>query len=35
MMASMKGRTDVVKILIKHNVDVNARETVSLNIHVG
>ena len=28
MLASREGRTDVVKVLIKHGVDVNARREV-------
>ena len=34
MVASEKGRTDVVKLLIKHNADVNAREEVRLHIYI-
>ena len=30
MLASKNGRTDVVKLLIKHNADVNARTEVRL-----
>ena len=30
MAASSKGRTDVVKLLIQHNADVNARKEVKL-----
>ena len=33
MAASQEGRTDVVKLLIKHNADVNARKEVRLLIH--
>ena len=33
MVASQEGRTDVVKLLIKHNADVNARTEVRLHIH--
>ena len=33
MVASGKGRTDVVELLIKHNADVNARTEVRLHIH--
>ena len=35
MMASEKGRTDVVEVLIKHGANVNATTRVShLHIHV-
>ena len=35
MLASEKGRTDVVNVLIKHGADVNATTEVSrLHIHV-
>ena len=34
MVASEKGRTDVVKLLIKHNADVNARTEVRLHIYI-
>ena len=30
MMASLKGRTDIVELLIKHNANVNARHEVRL-----
>ena len=33
MVASEQGRTDVVELLIKHNVDVNERTKVRLHIH--
>ena len=33
MVASEKGRTDVVELLIKHNADVSARTEVRLHIH--
>ena len=33
MVASGKGRTDIVELLIKHNADVNARTEVRLHIH--
>ena len=32
MMASSKGRTDVVELLIKHKADVNARREVRIYI---
>ena len=32
MVASHKGRTDVVELLIKHNADVNARKEVRLHM---
>ena len=32
MVASGKGRTDVVELLIKHNADVKARKEVRLHI---
>ena len=31
MVASHEGRTDIVKLLIKHNADVNARTEVRLH----
>ena len=31
MLASQDGRTDVVKLLIEHNADVNARTNVRLH----
>ena len=34
MVASEKERTDVVELLIKHNVDVNARTEVRLHIYI-
>ena len=33
MSASQEGRTDVVRLLIKHNADVNARREVRLHTH--
>ena len=34
MVASQEGRTDVVKLLIKHYTDVNARTKVRLYIYM-
>ena len=33
MVASGKGRTDIVELLIKHNADVNASTEVRFHIH--
>ena len=33
MMTSQEGRTDVVKLLIEHNADVNAKKGVRLHTH--
>ena len=33
MVASQEGRTDVVKLLIEHNADINARKEVRLHTH--
>ena len=33
MVASQDGRTNIVKLLIEHNADVNARKEVRLHTH--